>query len=79
METPGASFTCHSCSKRVERKHEEPPCEVLQGWLSVSCWKGKGEVKHYSFCSFRCLKSWVDSELPGIPDVFIKSFNDDED
>lgn len=71
-------FFCQSCGKGVECSAEEPPCEALAGWLTVSHWKGPGAVSRYNFCSFSCLKSWVDAQVPGVPDVFLKSFGEDE-
>ena len=71
-------FFCHSCNKRVESPSGEPPCEVLKDWITVSHWKGPGAVSHYNFCSLSCLKSWVNAELPTVPEVFLESFKEDE-
>jgi len=71
-------FSCHSCGKGLESSPEEPPCEVLRGWLTVSYWKGLGAVSHYNFCSISCLKSWVDTRIPKVPEVFLKSFAEDK-
>ncbi len=76
METQGRRFSCHSCGKVIECHHGEPPCEVLEGWLTVSYWKGSGSVEHYNFCSFSCLKSWVDAQVPRIPGAFLESFKE---
>ena len=73
-----ANFSCHSCGKELECLPGEAPCEVLKGWLTVSYWKGRGVVSHYSFCSFSCLKSWADSQIPKIPKVFLESFEEDK-
>jgi len=73
---PKRYFICHSCGKRAESSPEEPPCEVLRGWLTVSYWKGLGVVEHYNFCSFTCLKSWADAQVPKIPEVFLKTFDE---
>ena len=67
---------CHSCGKEVEFGSEEPPCKALDGWLTISCWKGEGSVNHYSFCSFLCLQRWVDDQIPRVPEVFLKSLED---
>ncbi len=69
---------CHSCGRVVECPPEAPPCEVLKGWLTVSQWKGFGSVERYDFCSFSCLESWVDAQLPRVPEVFLKSFGEDK-
>jgi len=78
MKNRGASFTCHSCGNRVETPPGEPPCEALKDWLVVSNWKGAGEASHYSFCSFSCLKSWVDAQMPKIPEEFLEPFKENE-
>jgi hypothetical protein len=67
-------FVCHSCGERVECSGEERPCDVLQGWLIVCRWKGPGAVDHYDFCSMSCLKAWTDSQVPEVPNVFLKAF-----
>jgi hypothetical protein len=69
-------LSCHSCGKKVECPPGEPPCHALVGWLTVSCWDGPGAVSHYNFCSLSCLKSWADTRLPAVPDVFLKSFGE---
>ena len=78
METQRVHFSCHSCGKGVECSRGETPCEVLEGWLTVSHWKGAGVVSHYNFCSISCLKSWADAHVPRVPDVFLKSFGADK-
>ena len=72
-------FACYSCGEKVECSKEERPCQVLHGWLMVSLWKGPGAVEHYNFCSLNCLKTWVDTQLPQVPDVFLKAFGKGED
>jgi hypothetical protein len=67
-------FVCHSCGERVECAAKQRPCEVLDGWLMVSLWKGPEAVEHYNFCSLSCLRTWVDTQLPQIPDAFLKAF-----
>lgn len=76
---PQGYFICHSCGKRVEHTTEERPCEVLNGWLLVSQWKGLGAVEHYNFCSFTCLKTWTDTQVPQVPDVFLRAFEEGKD
>ena len=62
----------------IETAPEEPLCEGLKGWLIVSHWKGLGSAEHYDFCSFSCIKSWLDAQVPRIPEVFLESFKEDE-
>jgi len=69
---------CSSCGRGVEFSPEERPCEVLSGWLTVSQWKGLGEVEHYNFCSFTCLKRWADAQTPKVPEVFLKALEEGE-
>ena len=78
METQKMRLSCHSCGKEVESSPGEPPCEVLKDWLTVSYWKGPGAVSRYNFCSYSCLKSWVDAQVPKVPQIFLKSFGEDE-
>lgn len=67
---------CFSCGENSEDSPGELPCRTLKGWLTVVCWKGVGSVEHYSFCSFSCLKSWVDAQVPRVPEIFLKSFEE---
>jgi hypothetical protein len=76
--TPGY-FICHACGKTIEYKEEERPCHVLNGWLMVSRWKGPKAVEHYNFCSSVCLKKWTDTQVPQVPDVFLKAFEEGKD
>ena len=78
METQRTHFSCHSCGKEMECCQGELPCEVLKDWLTVSCWMGSGSVERYNFCSVSCLKSWVDAQLPRVPEIFIESFDEDK-
>lgn len=68
---------CHSCGRKVEFNQKERPCDVLSGWLTVSHMKGLESVDHYSFCSFSCLKRWVISHVPEVPEVFLKSLGEE--
>ena len=72
-------FVCRSCGKKVEISEAKPPCEVLKGWIMATQWQDLQSVNQYVFCSFSCLKRWVDSKVLSVPDVFIRSFGDDED
>ena len=78
MRNQRTRFSCHSCGKGAECSSGELPCEVLEGWLAVSHWKGLREVSRYSFCSFSCLNSWADAQAPKIPEAFLKSFEEDK-
>jgi hypothetical protein len=78
MAEQGKYLSCHSCGKQAECPRGGPPCEALKGWLTVSCWEGLGAVTHYNFCSFSCLKSWVDAQVPVIPKIFLESFGEDK-
>ena len=76
---------CQSCDKRVVYAEcsekcappEDARCKALTGWLSVSCWKGMGAVDYYDFCSLVCLQRWVNSQVPRIPESFLKAFKDE--
>lgn len=70
---------CYFCGRKVEHHHSDPPCQVLGGWLTVSCWRGLESVDHYSFCSLSCVQGWVGSQVPSIPEVFLKSFAEEEE
>ena len=78
VDTQKRRLSCNSCGKEVECPPGEPPCEVLNGWFTVSQWEGPGAVSHYYFCSPSCLKSWVSNRVPKVPQVFLKSFGEDE-
>jgi hypothetical protein len=47
---------------------------VLNGWLMVCQWSGPETVEHYNFCSLICLKTWMDTQVPQVPNVFLKAF-----
>lgn len=68
---------CHSCGRKVEFSQEELPCDILRDWLIVSCMKGLESVDRYSFCSFSCLQRWVDSQVPIVPEIFLKSLGEE--
>jgi hypothetical protein len=78
MRKKKTRFACHSCGKEVEYSSGELPCEALEGWLTVCYWEGPGMMSNYNFCSFTCAKSWVDSQVPKIPAVFLESFGEDK-
>ena len=69
---------CSECGEKVEFSSKEPPCKVLDGWLTLSQWKGLGSVEQYHFCSAACLKKWAEAQTPKIPKVFLESFTDEE-
>ena len=76
---------CQGCGKKVEYTEcsgrcappEDARCKVLDGWLSVSRWKGMGAVDYYDFCSLVCLQRWVDTKVSKIPRTFLKAFEDE--
>lgn len=72
-----SSCVCHSCGRKVEFSQEDPLCDVLSGWLMVSHMKGLESVDSYSFCSFGCLQRWVASQVPEIPEIFLKSLGEE--
>ena len=68
------SFVCHACGKRVEYGGKERLFKTLNGWVIVSLFKSSGTVEHYNFCSLTCLKTWLDTQVPQVPNVFLKAF-----
>ncbi len=74
----GRLISCYSCGRELEHGMGRMPCEELEGWLTISHWKGKEMVDHYSFCSHRCLRQWVDQLFPRIPEVYLKSFDEQD-
>ncbi|MFC2068181.1 hypothetical protein ACFLTP_04155 [Chloroflexota bacterium] len=77
MENRRVIVTCNNCGRVVECGVGELPCEMLKGWINVSQWGGQGVVSQYQFCSFSCLKYWLDKQVPGIPKVFLESLKED--
>lgn len=73
----GKFVVCRCCGKRMRIPPGEPPCHFMEGWLTLSRWQGPHVVKHYNFCSLTCLKFWVEKELPEIPQVFLKSLEEE--
>ena len=78
MRVEKKRISCYYCGEGVELAPGEAPCEMLKGWLTLSSWKGAGAVDHYNFCSFACLKSWIDAQASEIPDIFLESFKEDK-
>ena len=76
---PREYFVCRSCGERVECGANQRPCEVLNGWLMLSLWKGTETVEHCNFCSLICLKAWADSQVPQVPNVFLRAFEKGDD
>ncbi len=70
-------FVCYSCGRKVGYALGKPPCEALAGWFILTCWKGQESVDHLAFCSFTCLRRWVDTKVPKIPQTFFRSFAED--
>ena len=68
---------CHSCGREVELDEGDKPCDILCGWLMLSCLKSAESIDRYSFCSLDCLKMWVDEQLTNIPEVFLESLGEE--
>ena len=73
------SCICCCCGREVVVERGELPCDVLHGWLMVSCLKGRESIERYSFCSLDCLQKWVALQMPAVPDVFIESLGEESD
>lgn len=71
-------ITCYSCNRELKRAEGRTPCEELAGWLTISYWQGKEAVDHYNFCSPKCLRQWMDDMFPPIPEVYLKSFDEND-
>ncbi len=71
------SCICYSCGRKVEFSKGELPCDVLGGWLIVSCLRDLESIDRYSFCSFSCLQKWVASQVPTVPEVFLESLGEE--
>jgi len=77
-----SNAVCASCGKKVEyadcseQSHtpENPRCQALRGWLSVSRWKGIESFDQYDFCSLDCIREWIDEQMPKIPEIYLKPF-----
>ena len=72
------NFSCVSCNKETRCLRGEPLSKGLKGWITLAYWRERGQVTHYAFCSFSCMKSWLDSTVPSIPQVFLESFGEEE-
>jgi hypothetical protein len=68
---------CDSCGKKLEICPGGQCSEEEREWLTLSFWKGMGATAHYSFCSMDCVRRWQDKHNPKVPEVFLKSFNDE--
>ena len=75
---PGRCSVCSLCGVRVELAKHELPCEVLRGWLIVSRLKGPEAIERHSFCSTDCLKKWLEAESPKVPEIFIRSIDEED-
>jgi hypothetical protein len=75
----GREVICCSCGKKLEIPKDVPLCEAIEGWLTVSHWKGPRAVEQWGFCSFVCLQRWVDIKVPKVPEAFLKSFEDKDE
>jgi hypothetical protein len=68
---------CYFCGRKAEISSESPPCVMLEGWLSVTHWKGMESVDQYDFCCFTCLEKWAHDQSTQVPKVFLESFNEE--
>jgi hypothetical protein len=75
---PGRCSVCSSCGVRVELGQGELPCEVLRGWFIVSQLRGSESIERHSFCSISCLKKWAETESPQVPEIFIRSLDEED-
>jgi hypothetical protein len=72
------SCICHACGCEVELQEDDRPCDVLSGWLMLSCVRCNENIDRYSFCSRDCLRAWLDAQLADIPEVFLDCLNEDD-
>ena len=78
--------TCYSCGRKTEYAPcsekgalpEDARCNVLSGWLTVTHWKGMGQIVQLDFCSPRCLLEWVEGLVPQIPKSFLDAFQEEK-
>jgi len=68
---------CHFCGRKAEISSIEPPCVLLEGWLSITHWKGVGSVEQHDFCCFTCLEKWAQAHTTQVPKVFLESFKEE--
>jgi len=72
---------CFTCGKKVAFTEcsdqrplpDNPRCEALKGWFSISKWRGTECFDNYDFCSLDCLREWVEEQMPKIPEKLLKS------
>ena len=73
---------CQFCGKREPYTEcsemcappEGARCAVLDGWLSVTHWRGMGSLDRYDFCSLTCFQKWVEVEVPKVPKASVEAF-----
>jgi hypothetical protein len=73
---------CVSCGKRVEYADcseqlptpENPRCQALVGWFTVSKWKGMESYDQFDFCSLDCIRGWIEEQMPKIPEIYLRPF-----
>jgi hypothetical protein len=68
---------CYSCGREKEFSPNELACDVLSGWFLVSTFTGSGSLARYNFCSYGCLQEWVISQASCVPEIFIKSMDEE--
>ncbi len=76
MDNQEMRLSCGACGKVLTYAGGEPPCEALKDWLTLSHWKGSGAVDRHSFCSYDCLKQWLNDRVTEIPEAFLRSFGE---
>ena len=74
----GGRIACDWCGAVLEHRRGRLPCEELAGWITLSYWKGREEVDHFNFCSPACLRGWIESQCPSVPEVFLRSFEEED-
>ncbi|MDD4874209.1 MAG: hypothetical protein PHE15_04470 [Dehalococcoidales bacterium] len=68
---------CYSCGMERVFSPNELACDILDGWFIVSRFTGKSSVAKYNFCSYYCLQEWIISQSSCVPEIFIKSINEE--
>ena len=72
------SCICQSCGLKVELQPGEMPCQALKNWFVITRFQETEQIGRYSFCSLHCLKDWVESEMPRIPEIFLRSMDEED-
>jgi len=75
----GRMIVCDSCGRELGHIMGQMPCEEMEGWITISQWKGKESVDHLNFCSSVCLQQWFQEQFPRVPEVFLRSFDSEDE